>query len=117
MLVTLFFLKRKPIWPERVLATLAGAADDFVPLEFGFIDGEAEGGGVVGDFVEEFGIVDEGFGGDAAPVEADAAEFGFFDAGDGFAELGGMDGGFVTAGAGADDDKIKRLIGHFVLLE
>jgi hypothetical protein len=56
---------------------------------------------------EFFGGVEEGLGGDAADAEAGAAEAVFFvDAGGFEAELGGADGGDVSAGASADDDEV-----------
>ena len=47
------------------------------------------------------------------PVEAGAAQGGlFFDAADAHAQLGGADGGNVSAGAGADDDQIVSRFAH-----
>jgi hypothetical protein len=47
--------------------------------------------------------VKEGLGGDAAAVEADAAQlFVLLDEEDFFAKVGGVEGGGITAGAGAE---------------
>ena len=60
-----------------------------------------------------FRRVEEGLGGDAADVEAGAAEadlIGFgslLDDRDLFAELGRADRADVAAGAGADDDEVE----------
>ena len=50
---------------------------------------------------------DQRLGGDAAPVQAGAAELFLFDDGDGRAELRGADGGGIAARAGADDYDVK----------
>ena len=61
----------------------------------------------MGEIVEAVGCIEQGLGGDAADVEAGAAEEFALDAGDLQAELGGADGGGVSARAGADDDEIE----------
>ena len=54
--------------------------------------------------VEELGNVQEGFGGDAASIEADAAGVGFWiDQGDIQPQVCGLKGGNVSARAAADD--------------
>ncbi len=54
----------------------------------------------------DFGAFEQGFGRDAADVEADAAELVFLDDGHREAELVGADRGLVAAGARADDDDV-----------
>ena len=83
--------------------------DGFLPLaQFFEADGgrgefDAEGGGFAGVGKEARGV-EEGFGGDAAAVEAGAAEGGGgVDQRDGQAEVGGEEGGGIAGGAGAED--------------
>src|SRR5207237_7768442 len=62
-----------------------------------------------GEVVQLAGF-EQGLAGDAADVEAGAAEGGaFIDAGDLHAELGGADGGDVTAGTSTDNDEVETL--------
>ena len=70
------------------------------------LDLDAELGGVL-DVVEPLDAGDEGLAGDAAPVEAGAAEVLLLDHDDLRAELGGADRRHVAAGAGADHDKVR----------
>ena len=67
--------------------------------------------------VDDFGVAQERLGGDASPVEADAAGPIVFDGGHGEAELGAADGGDVAAGARADHDDVEGLIRHGVRRE
>ena len=76
---------------------------------------EVDGGGGEGEpgvahlfgFGDDFGGVQEGFGGDAADVEADPAERAAgVDHDDGAAEVGGAEGGGVAAGSGAQDQDL-----------
>src|ERR1700722_8278805 len=60
------------------------------------LGGVAESGG-------EVGALEEGFGGDAAPEDAGAAQAFALDDADVHAELGGADGAYVAGGAGADE--------------
>jgi hypothetical protein len=61
--------------------------------------------------VKALRAVEQRLGGDAADVETGAAEEFAFDAGDAHPKLSGADGGGVSAGSSADDDKIE--IGGF----
>lgn len=85
----------------------------FAGHEFADIDGEvgqvdAVIGGTMTGKVKHLGGVEECLAGNAADVEASAAEgFVFFDEGGFEAELGSANGGDVTAGAGAEDDEIE----------
>ena len=72
-------------------------------------DGDVEVVGLVLDLVIQLGPGDEGLGGDAAPVQADAAELVTLDTGHAEAQLGGADGGDVAGGAAADDDEVEVL--------
>ena len=58
------------------------------------------------DRADEGAVFEQGLGGDAAPVQADAAEVVLLDAEDSFLELAGADGGGITGGAAADDDDV-----------
>ncbi|MGY3082320.1 hypothetical protein ACVWZZ_008728 [Bradyrhizobium sp. LM6.10] len=62
--------------------------------------------------VIDLGRAQQRLGRDATPVQADAAEIGFFDDRDLEAELGGADRGDIAAGTGADDDDVEGCIGH-----
>ena len=87
------------------------ALEDCGPVEGGGADAvDAEFGGVL-EVVPDFSVEEEGLGGDAADVEAGAAELGGgFDQGNLEAVLGGADGRGVTGGAAADDcDVVDRL--------
>ena len=55
---------------------------------------------------DDLGVAEDGLGGDAAPVEADAAEGVALDDDGCEAELGGADGGDVAAGPRADDGEL-----------
>src|SRR3954471_17863180 len=57
--------------------------------------------------VIDFRRAQQRLGRNAAPVQADAAEIGFFDDRGLEAELRGADRGDVAAGAGADDDNVE----------
>jgi hypothetical protein len=54
---------------------------------------------------EDLGIAQQGFGGDAAPVQTNAAQLVPFHDGDRHAQLGGTDGGDVAAGTRSHDDQ------------
>ncbi len=88
---------------------LAGATDHGGPVVGKVIELQAELRRLLGQRLVDFGVLEERFGRDAAPVEAGAASAVDFDAGDFFAELGGADGGDVAGRAAADDDEI---VGH-----
>jgi len=60
----------------------AGAADDFREIDAEIGEGNAVGFGLGAHFEDECAVFEEGFGGDASPVEAGAAEILFFDAED-----------------------------------
>ena len=62
--------------------------------------------------VVDLGRAQQRLGRDAAPVQADAAEIGFFDDRGLETELRGADRGDVAAGAGADDDDVEGCVGH-----
>src|SRR5690606_31140541 len=61
----------------------------------------------VAQALELLARLQQGLGGDAAPVQADAAQVLALDDSDLLAQLAGADGRDVTAGARADDDEIK----------
>ena len=83
-------------------------------VEFDVAGADAVRGEVVPRFFVEGGAFEQRFGGDAADVQAGAAEGGCcFDAGGFVAELGGADGGDVAAGATADDDDVVVFHGDF----
>jgi hypothetical protein len=107
MWVILFFLKRNSIPLLSLLATsrerprTLSQSMPTVPLSL------RPQKSAFWSFLHELGVGEEGLRGDAAPVEADAAELGALDAGDVVAELGGADGADVAGGAAADDDEIE----------
>ena len=72
-------------------------------VDFGPGELDAPVAGLPG-FGQDLCHVEQGFGGDAAPVEADPARVGFqVDESDLHAEVGGFEGSDVPAGAAADD--------------
>jgi hypothetical protein len=79
--------------------------------------GDVEGGlagfdselGRVGDGLVDLGGAQQGLRGDAAPVQADAAQVFAFDHCGFLSELGGADGGHVAAGATAEDHDVERI--------
>ena len=92
---------------EFVVDDLLGDVDEVFDGDVAFgAEVFAEEAAFVGAGEVEDGFA-EGLGGDGAGVDAGAAEDGiFFDDADGFAELGGLDGGLLAGGAGADDHEI-----------
>ena len=62
--------------------------------------------------VENLGRAQQRLGGNAAPVEADAAEIVALDDGGLEAELRGADRGDIAAGAGADDQDVEGSVRH-----
>ncbi len=79
-------------------------------IELRLAGDDAEGGEIMRGLGELFGGMQQRLRGNAADVEAGAAEgLALFDDGDLQAELRGADGADIAAGAGADDDEI---VGH-----
>ena len=107
--IDLVFLEKELDAGGVLVRDVAGAADDLGPVEGEFIKGKAEFAGVPGEEAVELGVAEEGFGGDAAPVEAGAAGAFFFDTCNFFAELRGTDGSDIAGRTAADHDKI---VGH-----
>src|SRR5512132_4544399 len=62
--------------------------------------------------VEDLGRAQQRLGGNATPVEADAAEIIALDDRGGKTELRRADGGDVAAGTGADDDDVEGGLSH-----
>ena len=91
-----------PLTPSSLKASIFGEIELRLPTV------DADGGEAVARLVVELGGVQQRLGGDAADVEAGAAEASarFSTHGDLHAELGRADGADVAAGAGADDDEI-----------
>src|SRR3546814_18449664 len=61
---------------------------------------------------QHVGRAQQRLGGDAAPVQADAAELGFFHQRGLHAQLRGADGGHVAARPAADDQQIESVLRH-----
>ena len=85
------------------------------------------GGGIEGHIVRRKAIVlgvfhvvidfrgaQQRLGGNAAPVQANAAEVFALDDSRLEAKLGGADGRHIAAGAGADDENVETIVGHEV---
>ena len=87
----------------------ARALDDLLQVETDVVGGEAELVEMMQQVID-LGRTEQRLGGDAAPVEADAAEMFAFDHGRRHAELGGADGGDVAARAAADDDDVETVL-------
>ena len=104
---TLFCCRSVSTPPTKLLDDLAAAVDG---------DGEVGGEVVVADAelgaapeeVDHLGAVEQGLAGDAAPVQAEAADVVLLDDGGAQAELGGADRRDVAAGSGADDRDVIR---------
>src|SRR5215218_4983809 len=62
--------------------------------------------------MENFRRAQQRLGRDTAPVQADAAEIGFFDDRGLEAELRRADRSDIAAGPGADDDDVEGCVGH-----
>src|SRR5258708_27484018 len=65
--------------------------------------------------VIDLGRAQQRLGRDAAPVQADAAEIGFFHDRGLETKLRRTDRGDIAAGPGADDDDVEGCIGHVLL--
>ena len=111
----LFFLKRNStplVRPVTILSLRACTrAMSMAGVRAPLAERDAPLGGVLRD-LQRVRVFEQRLGGNAAPVEARAAEHGLpLDDGGRQAELRGADRGDVAAGAGADDDEIVA-IGH-----
>jgi len=84
---------------------LVGELRDAFAVDFGFGDLQAELARVV-DLARDLADVQERLGGDAAPVQAHAADLVAVEAHDLLAELAEPDRGVVAARAGADDERV-----------
>src|SRR5262249_42255841 len=62
--------------------------------------------------MEDFGRAQQGFGGNAAPVQANAAEIIALDDGSRKPEMRRADLGYVAAEPRADDDDVERILSH-----
>src|SRR6185436_1207286 len=83
---------------------LAAAIDDLREVEADLLGGQAVDGRV-GEIMIDLGRAQQRLGRDAAPVEADAAQFLALDDRGLEAELGGADRSDIAAGPGAEDDE------------
>ena len=107
----LFFFIRKATPSLSRAGHLARALHDRLGIEADLLGRQAVVLGVL-QVVEDLGRAQQRLGGDAAPVEADAAQIVALDDGRLEAELGGADGRDVAAGARADDDDVEALLSH-----
>ena len=92
--------------------------DGLLQVELGLGGGQAEGrlaGGGMGRLLELLGDMDHRLGGDAADVEAGAAQLAALDDDGVDAELAGADGADIAARAGADDEELAGDVGHVSL--
>ncbi len=97
----------------KPLGHFAAPLDHRREIEADIVGGEPELGRVPHRPVE-LGGAEQRLGGDAAPVEADAAEMLALDDRGLHAELRRADGGDIAAGAGADDGEIEARVSHGV---
>jgi hypothetical protein len=79
--------------------------DDFFESGFGIADLDAIIGRMF-DVIKDLGALEQGLGGDTAPVEADSTEGFPFDNSRFEAKLGGPNSGNITAGTASDNNKI-----------
>ena len=91
--------------PTFALTTLSLKRDDAGAIDLRFRNLDADLGGVV-DLAGDLADVQQRLGRDAAPVEADAADFVAVEAHDVLAELTEPDRGVVAARACADHDRV-----------
>ena len=96
----------------ELIRDLAGTPDDLVPVVLEPGNLEPEVSGVVTDQGIEFGILEQGLGRNAAPVQAGASGAFLLDNSDALAELGGADRANISGGAAADDDEVVGCRGH-----
>ena len=89
----------------------AAAGDGLGVVDGEVVEADAEFLGAVEE-ADDFGVAEDGLGGDAAPVEADAAEGVAFDDDGGEAKLGGANGGDIAAGPRADDGELVVVGGN-----
>ena len=78
--------------------------DDLLEVDLHAVHFHADVLALVLDVLHQFSGVQQALGGDAAHVQAGAAQILLFDQGDLGAQLRGPDGGHIAAGAAADDD-------------
>ena len=108
--MTLFLSQSIFTPPERVSETFVAPLAERGPVERRAVDADAEVGGVL-DRVEELGRVEHGLRRDAGVVQAAPTGLVRLDHGGLLAELGGPNGGVITAGTAPDHDYVIG-IGH-----
>ncbi|BBX40339.1 hypothetical protein MSIM_17900 [Mycobacterium simiae] len=90
---------------DATLGHLAAAIEGH-PIVEGHLAAHAEGLGVLGEDVHEFGVTQQRLGWDAADVEAHAAPILRFDDCGVQAQLRGADGCDIAAGTGSEDNNV-----------
>ena len=103
--VDLVLLEQELDAPDHAVDDLAAAVDGRAEVEAQVVVADAELLGAAEE-ADDLGVVEERLGGDAAPVEADAADAVLLDEGSLQAELGRPDRGDVAAGPAADDSHV-----------
>jgi hypothetical protein len=89
----------------HLLGDIARAQHDGGEVERDLLDDQADGIGLL-DLLVELRALEQGLGGDAAPVQTGAARALHFDAGHFFAQLSGANRARVARRAAADDDEV-----------
>ena len=105
------FLHEKRDAVRQALCHFAAARDHFREIETDIVGAQAELARVLHQVVD-LGGAEQRLGGNAAPVEADAAETVTLDDRGLHTELGRANGGHIAAGSAADDDEIEFRIAH-----
>ena len=111
-IIDLVLLEQEFDTAGELVGDLAGTTDDLLPVVLKARDLESEIGGVVADQGIEFGVLEQGLGWNAAPVQAGATGAFLLDDSNTLAELGGADRADISGGAAADDDEVVGCRGH-----
>ena len=110
--VDLVFLEEELDAAGELVGYLAGTADDLVPVVLEARNLEPEVCGMVTYQRIELRVFEQGFGRDAAPVQAGASGPFLLDDSDALAKLGGADSADIAGGAAADNDEVVGCRGH-----
>ena len=104
--VDLVFLEEELDARRVFVGDIAGTGDDFGPVEAEAVEFEPELCGPLVHRLEQLGIAQESFGGDATPVQAGAARAFLFNTRHFFTELGRANRADIPRRASADDNQV-----------
>ena len=106
------FLKEERNTAVQGSRDLAASSDDFVPFDLNPFGLQSPFCTMRDGVLVELGVVQQCFGGNAAPIQAHATQFAPLNAGDLHSKLGSADGADVAGGSSANDDEIKVVGAH-----